>query len=215
MGGRLTTRPAKSFAPGLKHTTKLAGRVSPARPQKGHRTEDLCAPSRTAYTPCTSRRLDSSFPSIGERSVGKVASRTCGKYAVTVSPGTAAARTCHSRRMMPPPKGMKSAGRRLWKSITDDYDLSGAELEILRQAVRVADALDDLAAVVAAEGVIEPCVGRAAHGLVTAGVDRSREGLVGTSLLDPPWRRSYASSVSMAIMVAAMANTALTSASCR
>lgn len=79
----LTTPSARSFAPGLKHTG-LARRVSPARPQKGHRTEDPCAPSRTAYTRCTSRRLDSCFPSIGERSIGKVASRTCGKYAVTV-----------------------------------------------------------------------------------------------------------------------------------
>jgi hypothetical protein len=65
-----------------------------------------------------------------------------------------------------PPKGTKAAGRRLWKSITDDYDLSGAELEILRSAVRVADALDDLAAIVASEGVIEPGVGRAHPALV-------------------------------------------------
>jgi hypothetical protein len=60
-----------------------------------------------------------------------------------------------------PPKATKTAGRRLWKSIMDDYDLSGAELEILRQAVRVADVLDDLAAIVAAEGVIENGTGRA------------------------------------------------------
>ncbi len=69
--------------------------------------------------------------------------------------------------MISPPKGSKTAGRRLWKSVTDDYDLSGAELEILRSAVRVADALDDLAAIVVLEGVIEPgVVGRAHPALV-------------------------------------------------
>ena len=65
-----------------------------------------------------------------------------------------------------PPKATKTAGRRLWKSIMDDYDLSGAELEILRQAVRVADVLDDLAAIVAAEGVIENGTGRARPAVV-------------------------------------------------
>ena len=44
------------------------------------------------------------------------------------------------------PTGTKAAGRRLWRSVTEDYDLAGHELEILRRAVRVADLLDDLAA---------------------------------------------------------------------
>jgi hypothetical protein len=66
--------------------------------------------------------------------------------------------------MISPPKGTKSAGRRLWRSVTDEYDLSGAELEILGQAVRVADVLDDLAAIVAAEGVVENGTGRTTSG---------------------------------------------------
>jgi hypothetical protein len=59
-----------------------------------------------------------------------------------------------------PPKGTRAAGRRLWRAIVVDYDLSGAELEILRQAARVADVLEDLAALVAAEGVLEEGTGR-------------------------------------------------------
>ena len=62
--------------------------------------------------------------------------------------------------MISPPKGAKSAGRRLWHAVVDDYDLAGHELVILGEAVRVADTLADLAAIVAAEGVIEPGTGR-------------------------------------------------------
>lgn len=63
-----------------------------------------------------------------------------------------------------PPTGTKAAGRRLWTSITSDYDLEEHELTLLRQAVRVVDVLDALDAMVASEGlVIDSPQGKKAH----------------------------------------------------
>lgn len=56
-------------------------------------------------------------------------------------------------KLPPPPKGLRASGRALWASLLADYDLSGHERVQLLQAARVADLLDDLAAVVAVEGV--------------------------------------------------------------
>lgn len=46
----------------------------------------------------------------------------------------------------PPPKGLQSAGRRLWRAAVADYDLDQHELLLLVQACRTADVLDRLAA---------------------------------------------------------------------
>lgn len=43
------------------------------------------------------------------------------------------------------PRGLKTAGRRLWRAVTDDYDLTVAEELQLTEACRVADRLDAIA----------------------------------------------------------------------
>lgn len=53
-----------------------------------------------------------------------------------------------------PPTGTKAAGRRLWKSITDEFDLDEHELQLLVQACRTADLCDDLQTVLNREGTM-------------------------------------------------------------
>jgi hypothetical protein len=54
-------------------------------------------------------------------------------------------------RSRPPsaPKGLGASGRRLWRSVSDDYELDVHEELVLLQACRCADRLDTLAAQVA------------------------------------------------------------------
>lgn len=42
------------------------------------------------------------------------------------------------------PTGLKTAGKRLWASITSDFDLEEHELITLKEACRTADRLDEL-----------------------------------------------------------------------
>lgn len=51
------------------------------------------------------------------------------------------------------PRGLKTGGKKLWSAVTDDYELADHELAILKEASRTVDALDDLQAIVDAEGV--------------------------------------------------------------
>jgi len=62
------------------------------------------------------------------------------------------------------PKGSGPAGRRLWRSVTDQFELAEHELALLRQAAGVADLCEQLAGIVAAEGPL--AAGRAHPGLV-------------------------------------------------
>jgi phage terminase small subunit len=48
----------------------------------------------------------------------------------------------------------KAAGRRLWRSILREYVLEEHELALLREMTRTVDQLDDLAAVVAKDGLM-------------------------------------------------------------
>lgn len=57
-------------------------------------------------------------------------------------------------RTPPPPAGLAVAGRRLWRSVLDGYEVAEHEMTLLRQACRVADVCDQLHAVVAKEGPI-------------------------------------------------------------
>lgn len=50
------------------------------------------------------------------------------------------------------PKGLGLAGRRLWRSVTDVFELEEHEMALLREACGCADACERLAGVVAAEG---------------------------------------------------------------
>ena len=50
------------------------------------------------------------------------------------------------------PRGLGAAGRRLWKSVTDDFDLEGHEKLLLTEVCRTADLCDDLAARAAKTG---------------------------------------------------------------
>jgi hypothetical protein len=54
-----------------------------------------------------------------------------------------------------------TSGRRLWRSILADFDLSEHELVLLNEACRTVDQLDAFAEVVAAQGVIEADTGKA------------------------------------------------------
>jgi len=50
------------------------------------------------------------------------------------------------------PTGSGAAGRRLWRSVTTEYELAEHELALLRQAAGVADTCELLAGIVAVEG---------------------------------------------------------------
>jgi hypothetical protein len=55
---------------------------------------------------------------------------------------------------LPPPAGAKAAGRRLWREVVREFDLAEHELQLLRQAVNVADLCDELRAMVERDGVL-------------------------------------------------------------
>jgi hypothetical protein len=58
--------------------------------------------------------------------------------------------------------GCGPAGKALWKSLVGEFELAEHELALLRQACRVADACDDLQAIVDEEGaLVEGHVNRA------------------------------------------------------
>lgn len=53
-----------------------------------------------------------------------------------------------------PPEDAGASGRRLWVDVLGKYELEEHELALLKEAVRSVDLLDDLAAVVAADGLM-------------------------------------------------------------
>ena len=52
------------------------------------------------------------------------------------------------------PDGLSTRARRLWRDVLAEYELSAAELEVLRSALVALDRADQAAAVVDAEGVV-------------------------------------------------------------
>ncbi|MDV8148545.1 terminase [Arthrobacter sp. B10-11] len=68
------------------------------------------------------------------------------------------------------PSGLKAGGRKLWRSVTSDYELGEHELSILLEASRTVDALDELERIVREEGVtnVSPQGVRAHPALVEA-----------------------------------------------
>ncbi|ORV07918.1 P27 family phage terminase small subunit [Mycobacterium celatum] len=62
------------------------------------------------------------------------------------------------------PRGLRAAGKRLWRSVTRDFDLDDHEAMLLREACRTVDQLDDLQAEVDANGaVVESSQGVRVH----------------------------------------------------
>lgn len=57
-------------------------------------------------------------------------------------------------RKPPVPRGTRVAGRRLWRSVVDVYELEEHELVLLREAVRLVDTLDSLQERADADGVV-------------------------------------------------------------
>jgi hypothetical protein len=60
-----------------------------------------------------------------------------------------------ARKQVPaPPRGTKVNGAKLWRDVLSRYELEQHELALLREAVRTVDLLDQLAAIVAREGLM-------------------------------------------------------------
>jgi hypothetical protein len=68
------------------------------------------------------------------------------------------------------PAGLRAGGRKLWRSVTDEFELGEHELSILLEASRTVDALDALEKIVRDEGVtnVSPQGVRAHPALVEA-----------------------------------------------
>lgn len=68
------------------------------------------------------------------------------------------------------PSGLKAGGRKLWRSVADEYELGEHELSILLEAARTVDALNELEGIVRKEGVtnVSPQGVRAHPALVEA-----------------------------------------------
>jgi hypothetical protein len=68
------------------------------------------------------------------------------------------------------PAGLKAGGRKLWRSVTEDFELGEHELSILLEASRTVDALDALETIIRDEGVtnVSPQGVRAHPALVEA-----------------------------------------------
>jgi hypothetical protein len=63
-----------------------------------------------------------------------------------------------------PPSSLRAAGKRLWASVAEHYDLEEHERALLVEAARTVDLLDDLEALVRADGaVIDSPQGRKAN----------------------------------------------------
>jgi P27 family predicted phage terminase small subunit len=52
------------------------------------------------------------------------------------------------------PRGLRPAGRRLWKAVTGEFDLDDHEAALLLQACRTVDNLDQLQAILDENGLI-------------------------------------------------------------
>jgi hypothetical protein len=51
-----------------------------------------------------------------------------------------------------PPKGLQTRGRAFWRALTGEFELSPSEIELLREACRALDLVEELQARVAVEG---------------------------------------------------------------
>jgi hypothetical protein len=68
--------------------------------------------------------------------------------------------TAENPRVPKPPAGLKASGRALWREVQAEYELEQHEVGLLLTMCRTTDRLDDLAGILAREGVIEAGTGR-------------------------------------------------------
>ena len=54
---------------------------------------------------------------------------------------------------LPAPSGLQPRGTEFWRSIADEFELSDSEAQLLREACKTLDTLDDLAEAVERDGV--------------------------------------------------------------
>src|SRR6266699_4859145 len=89
-----------------------------------------------------------------------------------------------------PPASLDEAGRALWRSVTGTYELAPAEVELLRQACRVADQLARIDAALIEDGpVVEGYHGQPRpHPLLASSADQRRvlDGLIRSMALPMP-----------------------------
>jgi hypothetical protein len=74
--------------------------------------------------------------------------------------------TAEKPRTPKPPPGLKASGKALWREVTAEYELEQHEVGLLLTMCRTTDRLDDLAGIVAREGVVEAGTGRVHPALV-------------------------------------------------
>ena len=62
----------------------------------------------------------------------------------------------HRSKVPATPRGLAAAGKRLWQSVTEEFDLAEHELATLEQAVRTRDMIAVLDKVVSDDGPLSP-----------------------------------------------------------
>ena len=67
-----------------------------------------------------------------------------------------------------PPRGLKTAGKRLWIDVQGKYELEEHESALLLEMCRTSDRLDALSVIVQADGVFDEETGRAHPAMVEA-----------------------------------------------
>jgi len=70
------------------------------------------------------------------------------------------------------PRGLQTAGRRLWTDITTEYELQRHELVLLEQAARTSDTCAALVAAVESHGILTTAGGRIVPELVELRLQR-------------------------------------------
>jgi hypothetical protein len=74
------------------------------------------------------------------------------------------------------PEGLDTAGKRLWRSVTAEYELAAHELELLRQAAATADLIARAGAVLAGDDLtVEGSMGQpVGHPMIAVLADQRR-----------------------------------------
>lgn len=86
-----------------------------------------------------------------------------------------------AEKIKPPPKGLRTSGRALWRAVLESYELEEHELGILTQAARLVDLCDTLQGTIDTEGIMaETSQGPRVH---PAAVELRQQGIAVARLL--------------------------------